>query len=351
MAQADSGSVHVGNLPVDFQLFFTPQVLGCKRLVHFDQFKVLQLQSGTLHQTANRGNGAQPHDGRIASAVTDRLDFGQRCEAQLVGFLHGHDDGGAGRVVQARSVARRNLAGFGNEGRRKIAQVFQGNARPEVFILVKNLGRLAFFLRNFERNDFFGEIPFLRRTLHVIVAAQGDFVHLFAGNAVHLGDKFRGVPHDIGLAFVKVVGHPSGQRAVRGSGEDSGSAHQTFNELIVQRAVLQPAAPARAGNRIGNARHVFGAPGQNHIRQTRLDHGHPGNRGFHARDANPVDRNGNRRIRNPRLQGRDPGEVQRIVRLKTISKADVVNQVRTDAGPLDGLFHCNARQIHHMQIS
>jgi hypothetical protein len=45
MAQADAGAVDVGDLPVQAELFFASQVLGRKRLIELDHFKIGQFDS------------------------------------------------------------------------------------------------------------------------------------------------------------------------------------------------------------------------------------------------------------------------------------------------------------------
>ncbi|OGU57265.1 MAG: hypothetical protein A2X64_10940 [Ignavibacteria bacterium GWF2_33_9] len=46
MAEADAGTVDVGDFPVQTQFFFAAQVLSCKGLVDFDEFKIRQSNTG-----------------------------------------------------------------------------------------------------------------------------------------------------------------------------------------------------------------------------------------------------------------------------------------------------------------
>ena len=57
-------------------------------------------------------------------------------------------------------------------------------------------------------------------------------------------------------------------------GQEKRSAMERMNHGIHKDLVLQPAAPACAGNRVGNTRHMFRTTGKDDIGHAGLDHGH-----------------------------------------------------------------------------
>jgi hypothetical protein len=78
---------------------------------------------------------------------------------------------------------------------------------------------------------------------------------------------------------------------------------QGVDHGIHELLVLEAAAPAGLGNGVGHAGHVLHTAGQDHVRHAGLDHGHTGDHGLHAGDADPVDGDGRYGVRDAGQEG------------------------------------------------
>ena len=113
-----------------------------------------------------------------------------------------------------------------------------------------------------DRYDLVPEIPVFRRALDVVVAAQGDRVHLLPADVQVLGHEFRRGAHDVGLALEQAerrLGRIDG--TVLGMRDQMGAAVEPAHDVVHELLVLQPAAPASVENGIGGAGHVLDTPG------------------------------------------------------------------------------------------
>lgn len=115
--------------------------------------------------------------------------------------------------------------------------------------------------------------------------------------------------------------------------------------------ILEAAAPPGSRNRIGNAGHMLGPSGQDDVGHTGLDHGHAGDGGLHARDADPVDGDGGNGFGDSGQQGADPGHIQGVGGFHAAAVADIVDHDRIDARPPNGLFHSDTRQDGAVQVT
>ena len=350
MAQADAGAVDVGDFPVEAQFVFAADVLGGKGFVDFHQIEVGHAKAGSFHEVFHGRNRRQAHDRGMAGAHAGRLDPGQRFQTQFIGLVRGHDDHAGGAVVDARGVARGDLAGFGDKGRGQGGEFFHGHARAEMFVLVKDQG-IFFPLGNHDRNDFVGKAAVLVGPFRVVVASQGHLVHFLPGDALHLGDEFRGVAHDIGLADEvggRGLGGVHGAGLVKG--EEIGAAVEGVDHGVHELGVLEAGTPPGLGHGVGDAGHVLHPTGQDDVGQAGLDHGHAGKDGFHARDADPVDGTGRDGVGDAGHEGGHPGGVQGVVVLHAGPVSDIVDDGRIDAGPVDGFLHGHGGQNGGVQV-
>ncbi len=191
MAEADTGTVYVGYLAVEFQLFFAAQVLRRERFVDLNLFEIVYFQARFVQKVAHRRHGAKTHYGRMAGAAAHGGNPRQRFNAKLLGFFRRHDDHRAGAVVNTGGVTGGHFADFRHESGRQFFQIIHGQLRTEMFILVKNYGWFPFFLRYFHRHDFIFKISFQRGALRVVMAAQRHFIHLFTDDIEKFCDKLR----------------------------------------------------------------------------------------------------------------------------------------------------------------
>ncbi len=331
--------------------FSQPDVLAGKGLVELDELEVGELVPRALHEIPHGRSGAHSHDRGVAAAVAHRLDTCDGLQAEFLGLLGRHDDHGGRAVIDARGVAGRDLADLGDEGRGQRRELFHGEARHEVLVLVEDDGGLALLLGDLDGDDLLLEVALLRGALGVVVAPQGHGVHLLAADVVLLGDEFRRMPHDVGFSPEHVHYGAFLDGPLLEARLEAGAAVEGLDHHVVEALVLQAAAPACGRHRVGDSGHVLDAAGEHHVDEACLDHGHAGDDGLHPGDADPVDGHGRRGVgRDPRIDGRHAGHVERVVGLEAAAEAHVVDDGGIDARPLDGLLHRRAGDLVCMDV-
>ena len=253
VAQPDAGAVDIGDVPIQPEFPFAAYVLGGKGFVDFHEFEVGDLEATALREVAHGRNRREAHDRGVAAAFTRSYDPGQRFEAEFGCLFRGHQDHSRGAVVDAAGVAGCDDTGFGHESRRQFLQLVQGKARPEMFVLFKK-DRIFLAPGNFHGNDFILEGAVVGRPFGIVLAAQGDFIALFTGNAQVLGNELGCVAHDVGFALEKTKGRFIGvHRTILGVRDDVGTAVQAPDEPVHKFVVLQPTAPSGGRYDIGYA--------------------------------------------------------------------------------------------------
>ncbi len=282
MPQTDTGAVDVGRLAIQPQIPLTADVLGGKGFVELDQLEIVDGQVMAIQKVPDRRHRGETHDRRMAGTASGGDDFGQRRNAQRLGFVGGHDHHGGRPVVDPRGVAGGDLADFGDEGRRQPLQLGHGQAGPEVLVPGENQG-VFFALRDFHGNDFVFKRSVIVGPFGVVLTAQRHLVHLPAGNVHVLGDEFGRVSHNVGFADTQAQRRLRGiHRPIFRVRDDVGTAVQGVDHGIHKNGVLKTTAPAGIGDLIGHTAHVFHTTGQDHLGHAGLNHGHARQHGLHA---------------------------------------------------------------------
>jgi hypothetical protein len=115
-------------------------------------------------------------------------------------------------------------------------------------------------LGKFDRHDLFREVSFPGRPFGIVVASEGDLVHFLAADVVMLRDELGGDAHDVGFPFEEIQGHSFFDGAFLGVGNEVGADVKGLHHGVHKNLVLKAAPPPRAGDRVGNAGHVFRPP-------------------------------------------------------------------------------------------
>ncbi|MCY1291636.1 hypothetical protein D9M70_408330 [compost metagenome] len=292
MAEGDGAAVGVDPRVVVGQAQFAQhgQALGGEGFVEFDHVHVGQGQAGQLQHLARCRDRADAHDARLDAGGGHADHPGAGLEAVALGRFGAGQQQGAGAVVDARGVAGGDAAALA-EGRAQLGQLLQGGVAARVLVLLDEFRR-ALALGNLHRDDFPGQAAIGLGGGGALLAAQGEGILVFAGDAELLGDVLGGLRHgvDAELAFHQRVDEApadggvedfrlAGERAFR-LAHDEGRAGHGFHAAGQHQpgfAAAQGAGGVADGVQAGAAEAVQGGAGDAQ-RQA-------GEQGRHARDV------------------------------------------------------------------
>ncbi len=120
-------------------------------------------------------------------------DASQRFNAQCLGLVSAHHHDRRCPIGDAGRIASRDHAVW-LEGWAQLGQGFHRGVAPGAFIGIYEDGR-SFGLGHLHRHDFLFEFAGLDGGNGLLVALQGVLVQFLAGEAVLVGDPFRGIAH------------------------------------------------------------------------------------------------------------------------------------------------------------
>ena len=112
---------------------------------------------------------------------------------------------------------------------------------------------------------------------------------------------------------------------------------EELDDAVLDLVVAEPVARARLAQVVGQARHVLGAAGDNHVGVARLDVAGGRVDGLEAAAAEAIDVEGGRLDRDAGLDARDAREVGVLGHLADDAHDDLVDVARVNAGAADGL--------------
>mmetsp|Transcript_22787 Transcript_22787/g.33061 ORF Transcript_22787/g.33061 Transcript_22787/m.33061 type:complete len:262 (-) Transcript_22787:438-1223(-) len=141
VTQGYSTSIHIGLLPIQPQIFFTGQVLGCKCLIYLNPVHLVEGHPCGLEGLGNGRRRANPHDLWGAARAAPPCQPGQRSEVVLLDGILGGQHNGARPVTDAGGVGGRDPSAILPEHGRKVPHLLQAHL-ARVFIGVHRLRAL-----------------------------------------------------------------------------------------------------------------------------------------------------------------------------------------------------------------
>src|SRR5690606_38745566 len=133
MPERDRAAVDVELLVGNAELALAVERLAREGLVHLDDVDVSDGQAVAREQLAHRGDGTDAHERRIDARGGERAEDAERLDAELVGLLTRHHQGGRSAVRERRGVARGDRATDG-EGGLERAEALERGLRPRQLV-------------------------------------------------------------------------------------------------------------------------------------------------------------------------------------------------------------------------
>mmetsp|Transcript_7599 Transcript_7599/g.14522 ORF Transcript_7599/g.14522 Transcript_7599/m.14522 type:complete len:312 (-) Transcript_7599:110-1045(-) len=292
---------------------------------------VVDLGPVLRQQIPDGSHGAAAHGLWGTASHGDGCDGGQGLDAQLGGLLAGHQQQRRSPIVHARGVAGRDGTALGDERGGQPRKGLHGQVCPEMLVLVNDDLLLLLLCGN--GHDLVVESTALRGSFSTAVAPQCQLVLLFTGDAILAGHKLGGQAHDVRFATELLLG------AVQRIRDEVGAHVQSADEGVDALTILQPSAPAGAGQEVRLHAHVLHSPRQNHVVNAGADGHGCVLHARHPRGAHAVDCDGRHCLRDAGQKGPNACNVQGADVRETGTKADVTNDATIHVCPFDRFLH------------
>ena len=242
-------------------------------------------------------------------------------------FFSGRDHQGRRAVVDPRRVAGRDRPVLDERGPER-GQRAGGRAGLRVFVL-QDLHRRPFALRHVHGNDLAIEDPGVDRVRRAPLALGGKRVLIDARDAVPRHDLFGRHAH---VTAVDRAGQPFEEHRI--------------DHLAVPHAI----APARAFEKVRRVAHRFGAAGQHHVDEPRLDRFDRMHDRLQPGAAHAVDRFRGNFDGHAGLDGRLPRDVHAGAGLEHAPHDHVADVLRVDSRSRDRLADDDRAEVGRGQI-
>src|SRR5579872_2320885 len=197
-----------------------------------------------LLHLAERGHGPDAHDARIYANRNEGHYARERLEIALLDKVFASKNDGGCAIGDAGRISSSNGPCFGKHGH-ELRELFHGCADKGMLVAGKNLW--AFFAFEGDRRELGGEAVARQRRGCSSLRRQGEFVLFLARDFILLGENFGSFTH----------------QKLRYGTEETVAIHAVHDFLITEAI-----SPTSAIQIKGQARHGFGASGEDTIEAT-----------------------------------------------------------------------------------